>query len=225
MAKRKKYLLYYKEVEEKERQFIKDLINVIIKYPVIWNNYIENIISPKYIVSSNDTIVIHYKKIDDKIKNIIFIIYDLLQKHKLIKKELVKNEFVILYLKSENVINILTKRNVYMKYIIANVCLDHTEHVYVDCKVKFEDDKVLESEVIMKKGDLLFIINSYEKHSYIKENISNSQFVIPIYYKSKTITTLMKNNLINYTLDYRTFKENFQNIVNKKIVNKSMEKS
>ena len=52
------FLLYYYSLDQNEERFIREILKLIINYPIVWYNFLENILKNKVMINVKNGVMI-----------------------------------------------------------------------------------------------------------------------------------------------------------------------
>ena len=98
------YLLFYNDLDPVEENFIYNIMQLIINYPIIWFNFLENILKNKIMISfRNNALIVSLELLTRQLKNSFNHVYRLLLDTNVVLNTIEKKGFLIIYLYSEKI--------------------------------------------------------------------------------------------------------------------------
>ena len=96
------FLLYYSNLDHIEENFIYNISQLIIKYPLIWYNFLENILKNKIMISFRDAaLIVSLELLTRQLRNSFNFVYDVMVKSQVVVHTIEKKGFLIIYVYSQ----------------------------------------------------------------------------------------------------------------------------
>lgn len=226
------FLVYYNTIDAKEENFFSNIIDLIIKYPLVWYNFVENILKNNIIlVCEYNTLIISYSCLTSKLKNIFEIVLKVMQDSLIVTKIIDNNDFLIIYLYSKNISEFFKNSGFWLEYLTHYTILNIIGHgAYRGTLLRTNDNHLHEIDVIFEINDFLFLIECKDTNIYDEEDLKKlsnlKKKILDNSILAFVVTKGDQNNeldfakydiqLLRYKYDYWRFEEEMKEfIINK----------
>lgn len=223
------FLVYYNTLDKKEELFFTNILNLIIKHPIVWYNFVENILKNNIIlVCEYNTLIISYSCLTQKLKNTFNIVLKVMQESLIVTKIIDNYDFLIIYLYSKNISDFFKKSGFWLEYLTHYAVLNIIGHgAYRGILVRTNDNHLQEIDVIFKINEILFIMECKDTYLYNGDDLKKlSNFKKKILDNSILAFIVTKENhtldldfakydihLIRYKYDYWLFEEELKEFI------------
>lgn len=226
------FLLYYNTIDDKEELFFANIIELIVKYPIVWYNFVENILKNNIIlVCEYNTLIISYSCLTPKLKNTFNMVLNVMRESLIVTKVIDNYDFLIIYLYSKNISDFFKKSGFWLEYLTHYAVINIIGNgVYRGTLLRTNDNHLQEIDVIFEINDILFIMECKDTHIYddgdlkklynLKKKILYNSILVFIVTKEDSALELdfakYDIQLIRYKYDYWLFEQELEEfIINK----------
>ena len=228
------YLLFYNDLDPVEENFIYNIMQLIINYPLIWFNFLENILKNKIMISfRNNALIVSLELLTRQLKNSFNHVYRLLLDTNVVLNTIEKKGFLIIYLYSEKISEFFQNSGFWLEYITAHACREIGFPCHRGVLFKTKDRQISEIDVFVDLGRVLFFIECKDTYIYsdqdlkkidnLRKRINCQSYGIFVCTKAIHNLDFKKYGigLIKYKYNYEAFREELKEMIAKKIINLS----
>lgn len=228
------FLLYYSNLDHIEENFIYNISQLIIKYPLIWYNFLENILKNKIMISFRDAaLIVSLELLTRQLRNSFNFVYDVMIKSQVIVHTIEKKGFLIIYVYSQKISAFFQNSGFWLEYITAYACQEIGFPCYRGVLFQSKDRHITEVDVLIDLGKVLFFIECKDTYSFTDKDLKKiynlrkktNCLSYGIFVCSKAINNLNYKKydleLVKYKYNYHLFKEQLKEVLAKKIVDLS----
>lgn len=228
------YLLMFNALDPVEENFLYNILQLIINYPLVWFNFLENILKNKIMISfGNQALIVSLELLTRQLRNAFEQIYRLMLKSNVVINAIEKKGFLIIYVYSEKISQFFQNSGFWLEYLTAHACQEIGFPCYRGVLFKTRDRQISEIDVLIDLGKILFFIECKDTYIYSDEDlkkIDNLRRRINCLSYGLFVCTKAVNNLdfkkyglgmIKYKYNYDAFKEELKDQLGGKIVSLS----
>lgn len=228
------YLLMFNALDPVEENFLYNILQLIINYPLVWFNFLENILKNKIMISfGNQALIVSLELLTRQLRNAFEQIYRLMLKSNVVINAIEKKGFLIIYVYSEKISQFFQNSGFWLEYLTAHACQEIGFPCYRGVLFKTRDRQISEIDVLIDLGKILFFIECKDTYIYSDEDlkkIDNLRRRINCLSYGLFVCTKAVNNLdfkkyglgmIKYKYNYEAFKEELKDQLGGKIVSLS----
>lgn len=225
------FLLYYYSLDQNEERFIREILKLIINYPIVWYNFLENILKNKVMINvKNGVMIVSLELLPPKQKKCFDCVYGCLKENNMIVKMIEKKGFLILYLYSQKISDFFENSGFWLEYLTAEACKEIGLTAYRGALIKTRDQNIQEIDVLIDLHTLVFFIeckdtcnygnDDLKKMSDLRKKINVCSFALMVCSKGGLDLDYQKYeiDLIRYRHNYYIFKNELKELITKKIV-------
>lgn len=200
MNHQKKHLtIFHEHLLREEEIFYNVIAQIIINYPLLWNNFINNIIAVKAIVATKDGfLIINKYLLDNRQTKVLNQIWSKIEKTNVFDTIISSNDFKIYSCKSRKIIRFFNS-NAWLEAIIYYFCIKH-------------DIRIIINPIIINQNlenDLINAYIQYQQKSFLVK--IDGKINQEKYYNTKIINISLDNTSsdLMYNYDYIKFSKDF----------------
>lgn len=224
-------MVYHNTFEYNEVCFFNRTIDLIINYPSLWHNFVENVLKNKVILMSEGNIlIVSLGLITGSLREAFDKVYEIMNECGVIISINNNRDFLIIYLNSKNVSEFFRNTGFWLEYLTANAFLELGINAYRGVVIKTSDDNIQEVDVFIDLQNILFLIECKDTYIYderdfkkmfdLQKKIEGRTF--GIFVVTKMLDDLDYNlhgiDIIKYNYNYFEFKENLKEIIISKLI-------
>lgn len=198
-----------------EKNFFINIQNLIISYPIIWHNFIENILKKKIIIVIDDFRIIVYKEmLDKRSERIYYFILERLNQSYVINETIQDNTFDIITFITSKIIIVFSDYDYWLYLITLKACKDLKINIDEKTYYSLENNKyIFFLNIVLNSVNYNICFND-TTHSYIVEKYFLESKERLIIVSTKNIKVENENiTLIKYHHNYSQFKEELLEIL------------
>ena len=225
------FLFCYKLLDDTEANFIKNIINYIIYYPIDWYNFLENILKNKLMINyRNNAIIISLEILTPQLKNSFDHIYDVMKRSGVILSVIETKGFLIIYVYSKVISDFFQNSGFWLEYITDFACFELGLNSYRGGLIKTNDGRIQEIDVVVQYDSNLFFIECKDTYNYthrdlkkiynLKKKVNLNTF--GVFVCSKLAYDIdydrYEIGLIKYKFNYFNFKEELKDYIGNKLI-------
>lgn len=225
------FMVYHNTFEYNEVCFFNRTIDLIINYPSLWHNFVENVLKNKVILMSEGNIlIVSLGLITGSLREAFDKVYEIMNECGVIISINNNRDFLIIYLNSKNVSEFFRNTGFWLEYLTANAFLELGINAYRGVVIKTSDDNIQEVDVFIDLQNILFLIECKDTYIYderdfkkmfdLQKKIEGRTF--GIFVVTKMLDDLDYNlhgiDIIKYNYNYFEFKENLKEIIISKLI-------
>jgi hypothetical protein len=228
------YLICYNTLDPIEENFLMNILQLIINYPLIWFNFLENVLKNKIMISfRNRALIVSTELLTRQLKNSFDHVFQLMKNCNVVINTIEKKGFLIIYVYSEKISEFFQNSGFWLEYITAYACREIGFPCYRGVLFKTKDRHISEIDVLVDLGRVLFFIECKDTYSYTNldlKKIDNLRKRINCLSYGIFVCTKATNNLdfkryglglIKYKYNYEVFKEDLKDLIGGRIVSLS----
>lgn len=200
MNHQKKHLtIFHEHLLPEEEIFYNVIAQIIINYPLLWNNFINNIIAVKAVVATKDGfLIINKYLLDNRQTKVLNQIWSKIEKTNAFDTIISSNDFKIYSCKSRKIIRFFNS-NAWLEAIIYYFCIEH-------------DIRIIINPIIINQNlenDLINAYIQYQQKSFLVK--IDGKIIQDKYYNTKIINISLDNTSsdLMYNYDYVKFSKDF----------------
>lgn len=225
------FSLYYHSLDQNEERFIRAILKLVVNYPIVWYNFLENILKNKVMVNVKDGVmVISLELLPPRQKKCFECVRKCLEENRMIVKAIEKKGFLILYLYSQKISDFFENSGFWLEYLTAQACVEIGFTAYRGALLKTRDENIQEIDVLLDLHSLIFLIeckdtcnfgnNELKKLSDLKKKINVRSFGVMVCSKGGLDLDYHKYeiDMIRYRHNYYAFKNDLKDLIARRIV-------
>jgi len=228
------YLVSYNSLDKIEERFFANILQLIINYPIIWYNFLENILKNKVMISFRNTaLILSTELLTRQQKNSFTHVFNIMIKSGVVINTIEKKGFLIIYVYSQKISDFFQNSGFWLEYLTAYAISEIGFNSYRGVLLKTRDKNVQEVDVLVDIDRAIFIIECKDTYNYADKDLKR------IYNLRKKINCLSYGifvcsklgynlnyhkyeiDLIKYKFDYERFKEELKDLMANKIISLS----
>ena len=214
------YLLMFHALDPVEENFLYNILELIINYPLVWFNFLENILKNKVMINiRNRALIVSMELLTRQLRNSFEQIYRLMLKTNVVLNAIEKKGFLIIYLYSDCISEFFRNSGFWLEYLTARACQEIGFPCYRGVLFKTKDRQISEIDVLIDLGEVLFFIeckdtylcteDDLKKIDSLRKRINRQSYGLFVCTKSVQNLDFKKYGLglIKYKYNYQTFRE------------------
>ena len=228
------FLVCYNSLDRIEERFFNNMMLLIINYPIVWYNFVENILKNKLMISFRNTaLIVSLELLTPQQRNAFKHVYQVMIDNNVILKSVEKKGFLIIYVYSQKISDFFQNSGFWLEYLTAYACFEIGFTSYRGVLLKTKDKSVQEVDVLIDLEKIIFLIECKDTYNYTDNDLkriydirkkikccSHGIFVVSklgfnINYAKYEI------DLVRYKYDYLDFKNQLREVISNKIVSLS----
>ncbi|MDD4000431.1 MAG: hypothetical protein PHX62_06030 [Bacilli bacterium] len=228
------YLIAYNTLDPVEENFFMNILQLIINYPLIWFNFLENILKNKIMISFRArALIVSLELLTKQLKNSFDHVFRLMRNSNVVSSTIEKKGFLIIYVYSEAISEFFQNSGFWLEYLTAYACREIGFPCHRGVLFKTKDRHISEIDVLVDLGRALFFIECKDTYSYsnfdlkkidnLKKRINRLSYGIFVCTKATNNLNFKKYDLglIKYRYNYEIFKEELKDLIGERIVSLS----
>lgn len=228
------FMICYYSLDRIEERFFQNILKLIINYPIVWYNFLENTLKNKVMVSFQNTVmIISQELIPPQQKKYFDCIYRCMAESRTILKTVEKKGFLIIYLYSQKISDFFNNSGFWLEYITAYACSEIGFTTYRGALLKTRDQKIQEVDVLVDLDSVVFFIECKDTYNYTNEDLKKifdlrkkiNIYSFAVFVCSKTGFELdyhkYEIDLIKYRYNYYAFKKELKELITRKMISLS----
>jgi hypothetical protein len=228
------FLLSYNSLDGIEADFMANIMQLIIKYPLIWYNFLENILKNKIMISfRNAALIVSLELLTRQLRNSFNYVYEVMLRSNVVRHTIEKKGFLIIYVYSQKISDFFQNSGFWLEYITAHACEEIGFPCHRGVLFKTKDRHIAEVDVLVDLGRALFFIECKDTYAFTDKDLRKiynlrrkTNFLsYGIFVCSKAGNNLNYKKydieMIKYKYNYELFKEELKDTIATKIVSLS----
>lgn len=231
MEKNYNFLIYYNQLEYYEKMFFERITEVMIHFPSLWYNFVENVLKNRIVFLCEDHILIFsLGLLDSNTKGAFDMVYQILLESGVVDHINCNQEFLILYLNSKHVSAFFHNTGFWLEYLTAYACHEIGLSANRGVVIKTSDNHIQEVDVMVDVDGILFFIEckdtviydekDYHKLQNLLKKIDHSAFGLFVVTKNanKEHTIMHQIDCIKYNYNYYDFVESLKDTIIQRLI-------
>lgn len=227
------YLLMFNALDPVEENFLYNILQLIINYPLVWFNFLENILKNKIMISfRNRALIVSLELLTRQLRNSFEQIYRLMLKSDIVLNAIEKKGFLIIYVYSDAISEFFQNSGFWLEYMTAHACREIGFPCYRGALFKTKDRQISEVDVLIDLGKVLFFIECKDTYLCSEEDLKKIDSLrkrinrqsYGLFVCTKTVNLDFKKyglGLIKYKYNYEAFREELKEMLAGRIVSLS----
>lgn len=225
------FLICYYSPDRIEERFFQNILRLIINYPIVWFNFLENILKNKIMVSfRNAAMIVSTELLTPQQKKYFDHVYHCMVNSRSIIKSIKKKGFLIIYFYSQKICDFFENSGFWLEYLTAMACSEIGFTTYRGALLKTKDQKIQEVDVLIDLDSIVFLIECKDTYNYTNEDLKKIYDLrkkINVYSFAFFVCSKMgfeldyqkyEINLLRYRYNYYTFKKELKELITKRII-------